>query len=172
MVGYSLLHIAQFPSFKELQLWQNLGIYCLLNVSGINLYDIYDAISLAPFDIEQIPLVDFFTSQPNMDAISHAQLFNSYLYCQHACEQQQQALLAAVDFLSHQLTYQVPTTIFCHRGLGRSPLVVAAALQRFYGESPAQAIARTRAVQPHALFSEVSLSALHWCASQGRSHAL
>jgi protein-tyrosine phosphatase len=71
--------------------------------------------------------------------------------------------LAAVKKLIGQMATQTPTCIFCHRGLGRSPLVVAAAFQYFYHESVTDAINRTLQIQQKAQFSYLSLSALHWC---------
>jgi predicted protein tyrosine phosphatase len=71
-----------------------------------------------------------------------------------------------VQIVIHQLQHQTPTCVFCHRGVGRSTLIVACAFQQFYGESIPQAIERTRAIRPAAQFSDISLAAMQWCFEQ------
>jgi hypothetical protein len=164
--SYGLLHISSLPSLKDLQALENNGISSLLNVSGVNIEDIYPAKALDAFDLVQIPFADIFT----MGAVVHIEAVINTLssgpYLKLTTEEQRLALLTAVKTVVEQIKSQTPTCVFCHRGQGRSPLVVAAALQRFYHESIAQAIDRTLIIRPPALFTDISLSALQWCAEQ------
>jgi len=164
--SYGSLHISSLPSIKDLEAWQHKGISYLLNVSGININDIYSTKVLAPFDIVQMTFADIFTKGIIVDTDTGIEAISSDAYLQLSTEEQQQALLAATQALILQLHQGTPSCVFCHRGQGRSPLVVAAALQQFYRESISEAIARTRLIRPPALFTNISLSALQWCTEQ------
>lgn len=166
MSSYGLLHISALPSLKTLQLWQTMGIEHLVNVSGIDIIELCEPSILEAFTINQFSFNDVFTKADIITSLSNYQsiIIDSYLAVSH--EIHRLALLEAVQTVINQLQLQIQTCVFCHRGLGRSPLVVAAALQQFYDESISQAIIRTYAIQPHAQFTEISLSALQWCQLQ------
>jgi hypothetical protein len=160
------LHISSLPSLKELQTWQQNGIGYLLNVSGIDIREIYSDKDLEPFGLAQMTFVDVFSKGTLIDVGESLDAVSSETYLQITTEEHQQAFLTSVQTLVEQLKNQIPTCVFCHRGQGRSPLVVAAAAQQFYHESIAEAIARTRIISPPALFTDVSVSALQWCKEQ------
>lgn len=152
---------------KDLQAWQHNSISCLLNVSGIDIYDLYPEKSLASFQIAQMTFADIFSKHGDLiDSNTSIAPVSSDIYVQLTTEEHRLALLAAVQFLVEQLKNQTPTGVFCHRGQGRSPLVVAAAFQQFYRESVNESIARTLNLRPPALFTDISLSALQWCTEQ------
>jgi predicted protein tyrosine phosphatase len=167
--SYRLLHISSLPSLQDLQAWQHNGIRSLLNVSGININDIYTARDLEPFELAQMTFADVFSDGTLIDVDTPIERVSTDAYLQLTTEEHRQALLAAVHNLVGQLKTQTPTCVFCHRGQGRSPLVVAAAVQQVYGESVAEAIIRTRLIRPASLFTDISLSALQWCIEH--SHA-
>jgi len=160
-----LLHISALPSLKDLQEWQSRGINYLLNVSGVDIFDIYPAGVLKFFTIMQVTFADVFTSGNFLTAADAIESTSADAYLQVSTEDQRRALLTAVHILITQLQKQTPVCVFCHRGQGRSPLVVAAAFQQFYQESISQAIARTRSLHAPAQFTDISLSALQWCAN-------
>lgn len=162
-MSYSIVRISSLPSLKTLQLWQNKGIKELINVSGVDLFELYEKDVFSFFNVNQIEIVDVFTSKitGNIEVINEP-IFQG-LYVRVTNENQRTAFVKAVKIMIQQLVEQNPTYIFCHRGLSRSPLVVAAAFQYFYQESIAQAVERTRAIHPPAQFTELSLSALKWC---------
>jgi len=163
---YGSLHISSLPSIKDLDVWQQKGICHLLNVSGINIHDMYSVKVLAPFEITQMTFADVFTKGEIISPDTFIEAVSSDVYIQLATEAEQQALLTAVQALVEQLKRRTPSCVFCHRGQGRSPLVVAAALGLFHHESIVQAIARTRIIRPPAIFTDISLSALQWCSEQ------
>jgi predicted protein tyrosine phosphatase len=163
-VTYHLLQITSLPTLKNLQAWEQKGISYLLNVSGVDISDIYSAQLLMPFEIKQISLHDVFTKNPPVQTLPV--LISPQAYLQVSDAEQQQALFNAVQLVIAQLQNQTPTCVFCHRGVGRSTLVVACAFQQFYNESIAQAIERTRAIRPAAQFSDISLAAMQWCYEQ------
>jgi hypothetical protein len=167
--SYDLLHISSLPSLKDLHAWQQNGISYLLNVSGINIRDIYSDKDLEPFELAQTTFVDVFTKGTLIDIGVSLDTVSSETYLQLTTEEHQQAFLTAVQDLVEHLKKQISTCVFCHRGQGRSPLVVAAAAQQFYHESIEEAIARTRIIRPHSLFTDVSVSALQWCIEQPKS---
>ncbi|MBT9097850.1 hypothetical protein KFZ76_09030 [Methylovulum psychrotolerans] len=165
MQAYPLL-ISGLPNSDTLQVWQKNGIRCLLNVSGIDIFELYPDYNLAAFTVAQFTFADIFTLAPPVEATALADSDLGSLYVQLTDSHQRQALLAAVQCLQAQLQNRIPTSVFCHRGQGRSPLVAAAAYQHFYQETGQQAIARILAQHRPAVFTHLSLSALHWCASQ------
>lgn len=162
----NLLHISALPSLKELQGWQSCGIRYLLNVSGVDIFDIYPAGVLEFFTITQVTFADVFTPGNALTPVDAVQSISTDVYLQVSTEDQRRALLTAVHVLIAELQKQTPICVFCHRGQGRSPLVVAAAFQQFYHEPINQAITRTRALHAPAQFTDISLSALQWCANK------
>lgn len=172
--SYQLLQISPFPSLKELQAWKFNGIRGLLNVSGIDLNEIYTAQSLEFFELTQMTFADVFSKGTLIDINTPVTPVSAEYYLQLTTQEHQQAFFLAVQTLVTQLKNQIPICVFCYRGQGRSPLVVAAAMQQVYHESTADAIARTLILRPSALFTDISLSALQWCMEQHTqsSHAL
>jgi predicted protein tyrosine phosphatase len=143
-------------------------------VSGIDMNDIYSEKELAAFELAQMTFADIFSNGIPIDTNAPIKTVNTEIYLQLTTEEHRRAFFTAVHTLVEQLNNQTPTCVFCHRGLGRSPLVVAAATQQFYRESMAEAIARTLNIRPSALFTDISLSALQWYAEQHAkpSHAI
>lgn len=164
-----MLHISGLPSISDLSAWRQQGITHLLNVSGVDIFEIYqdhqDTL-LADFTISQFYFADIFSSGNALANHSLADTISPTLYLQTSSENQREPLLAAVQLLTIQLANTITTSVFCHRGLGRSPLVVAGAFQQYFQESSQQAIHRTRALHKPALFTDISLSALAWCNTQ------
>jgi hypothetical protein len=154
------------PSLQDLRLWQSNGIGHLLNVSGIDIRDIYAEKDLKPFSITQTTFADVFSAGVLVDADIPLETVTTDVYLQLSTEEHRLAFLTAVQTLIEQLKSHTPTCVFCHRGQGRSPLVAAAATGLFYRESIPEAIARIRIIRPPALFTDISVSALLWCIEQ------
>jgi hypothetical protein len=162
-----LLKISCLPSLKELQLWRTQGIRSLVNVSGVDLFELYPHEPLADLHIIQCPFADVFTSataRHDDAACFHNDRGEKYVGMSTA--EHRHAFLTAVGSVAIQLQNHVPTSVFCHRGIGRSPLVAAAAFGHIFNEPAAQAIARTRTLHPPAQFTTISVSAWHWCGEQ------
>lgn len=157
------LRVSGLPTVQQLQQAYAYGVGHLLNVSGVNVYEVYQQPDLPEFVISQTVFTDIFTTKPMQTDFNRV---SSDMYMQIANEDERQALLSAVQTLFALVSQQIPVWVFCHRGIGRSPLVVAAALHKYYGDSGKQAIARTYEIQPAAHFSEISLSAMQWCQEQ------
>jgi protein-tyrosine phosphatase len=157
------LRVSGLPTVQQLQQAYSYGVAHLVNVSGVNVYEVYQHSDLPEFVISQTVFTDIFTTKPIQTDFNRV---SSDMYMHIANDNERQALLSAVQTLFALVSQQIPVWVFCHRGIGRSPLVVAAALQKCYGESSKQAIARTYEIQPAAHFSEISLSAMQWCQEQ------
>ncbi len=160
------MQISSLPSLQDLQSWQDHGFRHLLNVSGIDINDLYPRSTLAAFSIKQVSFADIFSAGIPLDKYTSITAVTAHLYAQKATEQDQTAFLQAVQSLLIALQSYTPICVFCHRGQGRSPLVVAAALQQFHQIHVSKAIASTQALHPEAQFTDISLSALYWCAGQ------
>jgi hypothetical protein len=164
--SYRSLSISSLPSLQDLQAWQQNGVSYLLNVSGIDIKDLYSEKDLKPFGITQTTFADVFSAGVLVDANISLETVTTDAYLQLSTEEHRQAFLKAVQTLVEQLKSHTPTCVFCHRGQGRSPLVAAAAAGQFYRESIPEAIARIRIIRPPALFTDISVSALLWCIEQ------
>ena len=160
------LQISSLPSLQDLQSWQHHGFRHLLNVSGIDINDLYPRNTLAAFSIKQVSFADIFSIGIPLDKHIADTATTTDGYAQMATEQDQTAFLQAVHSLLIPLQSYTPICVFCHRGQGRSPLVVAAALQQLHQIQASEAIASTQALHPEAQFTDISLSALYWCAGQ------
>ena len=158
------LCISNLPSLAEFErFYYVVNVRHWVNVSGIDVYQIYPELVSSDYSISQFDFADIFTDGEKLTNFSEIEKITSELYESVSVEQHRHALLAAVNAVVVQLENQVSTGVFCHRGLARSPLVAAAALNHFHNESLPQSIARVQALHPRAYFTDISISALIWC---------
>jgi predicted protein tyrosine phosphatase len=161
------LYVSRLPSLKDFERYKHLAhVRHWINVSGVDIKQIYPESALADISIAQFQFADIFTEGKGLLGFSGLEEISAGLY-EHISEvQHRQAYLAAVKALIVQLENKLPTGIFCHFGMARSPLVTATALNRFHDESIAESIARVRQFHPPANFTDISVSALIWCMEQ------
>lgn len=158
------LCISNLPSLAEIErLYYVVNVRHWVNVSGIDVYQIYPELVSSDYSISQFDFADIFTDGKKLTEFSECDKIGSELYKNLSVEPHRVALLAAVNTIVVLLENQVSTCVFCHRGLARSPLVTAAALNHFHNESLLQSIARVQALHPRAYFTDISISALTWC---------
>ena len=161
------LFISSLPSLKKLLLFYDVyQVRQWINVSGIDINQIYPEQGLSGYSISQHHFPDIFTDGELLADFSGLEQITARHYESLSELNHRQAFFAAVKTLVVQLENQVPTVIFCHRGLARSPLVAAAALSHFHDESLALAIARVQEIHPRAYFTDISISALRWVKGQ------
>jgi hypothetical protein len=164
------LYISNLPSLAEFErFYYAVNVRHWVNVSGIDLYQIYPELASSGYSISQFEFADIFTDGEKLTDFSEIEKITTELYENVSVEQHRHALLEAVNAIVVQLENQVSTCVFCHRGLARSPLVTAAALNHFHNESLLQSIARVQALHPRAYFTDISVSALIWCKEQLRN---
>jgi hypothetical protein len=161
------LYISSLPSLQELERSRNIAhVQHWINVSGIDINQIYPKQALSPYTISQFEFADVFTDGKKLTDFSALESINTEHYESVSELEHRNAFLAAIKVLILQLSDERSTRIFCHRGLARSPLVAAAALNHIHDESLAQSIARVHQIHPPAYFTDISISALLWCEQQ------
>ena len=130
------LYISNLPSLAEFErFYYVVNVRHWVNVSGIDVYQIYPELVSSDYSISQFDFADIFTDGEKLTDFSEIEKITSELYESVSVEQHRHALLEAVNAVVVQLENQVSTGIFCHRGLARSPLVAAAALNHFHRRS-------------------------------------
>lgn len=161
------LFISSLPSLTELQRIRKLKcVYTLINVAGVDIREIYEAPGLAGFEISQFEFADVFTKGRPATGLLTEMADNVGLYESVSESNHRLGYSQAVKSLKTALEEGRPTMIFCHRGLSRSPLVAATALNLMYEEPIEKSLNRVRKIHPAAEFTDIGISAMLWCKSQ------
>ncbi|MBK8814914.1 MAG: hypothetical protein IPN42_05115 [Methylococcaceae bacterium] len=161
------LFISSLPSLIELERLNKIrGVNSLVNVAGVDIKEIYTESQLLGFTILQYDFADVFTHGNSITDFSKEEKIYVNLYETVSEIEHRIAFANAVKGLKQLLENGQPTLIFCHRGLSRSPLVAASALNFIHDESLTQTIERIHSIQPSAQFTDVGISALLWCRNQ------
>lgn len=161
------LYISSLPSLKELERFHYVThVQHWINVSGIDINQIYPMPALSGYSISQFNFADIFTDGKKLVDFSKLESVTTETYKNASELKQRLAFLAAVTALITQFENRVSTGIFCHRGQARSPLVAAAAINYMHNESLLESIARVQNLHPPAYFTDISISALLWCKEQ------
>lgn len=139
--------LCPLPSRRTLAFFHGLGARRVVNVSGVSSADLYGDTLPADLICRDFRFPDVFTRRSDGEEAWIA-----------LGEAGRDALVAAVDCTAMALSGSTPVLLFCHLGVGRSPLVLAMALTRARGMNRDQAIAAVRAIRPEAGFSPAALS--------------
>lgn len=150
------LIISSLPSRQQLE---DMPVPYWINVAGVDIHQVYPKLAIPNGAVAQFEFADVFS---NGELLTNLKPIHADLYLSVSDTKHHHALLASVIALIEQFKNTVPTGIFCHRGLARSPLVAAAALNYYYQEPIAVSIQRVRHIHPPAYFTDISLSALFW----------
>lgn len=138
--------ISSLPSVRTLAFFHGLGARRVVNVSGASSAELYGTALPGDLLCRDFRFADVFTRREDADA-AWAELGTTG----------QDALAAAVRCTAEALAVATPVLVFCHLGVGRSPLVLAMALERARGMSRAQAMAAVKAIRAGAAFSPAAL---------------
>ncbi len=161
------LFISSLPSLTELKKIRKLrGVKTLLNVAGVDIREIYQAQDLTGFEIAQFEFADVFSKGNPASGLSKGEADYVELYESVSEPSHRHGFSQAVKTLKASLEEGKPTLIFCHRGLSRSPLVAAAALNLIYEEPIEKSLNRVRKIHPPSEFTDLGISAILWCKSQ------
>ncbi len=163
----SKLFISSLPSLKKLERLRRVEqVHHLVNVSGVDIKEIYPELILSDFTIAQFDFADVFTLGKSLTDFSTVEQSDSKLYLETSELKHRLAYIEAAEMAIYLLKNQLPLVIFCHRGLARSPLVAATALNNFYQETLLQSIERVHKIHAPAYFTDISISALQWSKGQ------
>jgi hypothetical protein len=168
MLPESILILGQsgFPSPGKLAELNREGVRHLINVSGIDLLAVYGQESAAGFSLEQYAFKDVFSVGLPISANHPVETIPADLYVRQSLPGERAAFCQAVGALSRHLERNEPTFVFCHKGVGRSPCVVAAAMAYCHGADFPEIMKLLRFLNRHALFTDVSCAAVKWCVGQ------
>lgn len=169
------LQIGGLPSPKELREMGQQGCLTLVNVSGLQLAQMYPAQVLAGFDLHEFAFSDLFSrSLPGASGATGvaeaaaAQHDEPGAFVAAFTPEQQEQFRQSVVSLRKQLASYRSIYLFCHYGIGRSPAVALAALRSVWGMPLQQAISTVRSLRPQAHISALSVSASNWVQARTR----
>ncbi len=160
------LYISSLPSKTALVRYRDsYAVRDLINVSAVDINQIYPDLADAGFSVLQFDFADIFTDGQKLDT-ALVKSTTADIYVAAAADKQRQAFIQAVQALIIKLENDIPTCIFCHRGSARSPLVTAAAMNHIHDETIPQMLTRVRKLHPRSNFTDISYSALLWSREQ------
>ena len=167
------LRIGGLPSVADLTELRQAAFSYLINVSGIDITEVYTDHDFSFYTVSQFVFADIFSSgkllqfdgsggYPNMASIDEK------LYLTRSTPEHRQAFLQAVIQLNSNLLNKKASYLFCHQGQGRSPTVFAASLCHLYSP-PLDILHKTvLRLRPQTQLTDVSLSAIYWCCEKLR----
>jgi hypothetical protein len=166
------IKLDKLPSPEELLVLQNEGFCHLINVSGIDLFQLYQAEQLSPFTIKQHSFKDIFSKAPQVGREISTNLIDESAYITRSTAKDRLAFYAAVNDLIENLKTQTPMFVFCHQGIGRSPCVLFTALAQWYGEDYGQILKVIKFLNAKSMLTGVSYSATKWFMEKLRKQSI
>ena len=154
--------LGNFPSPETLQTLKEEGFQSLVNVSGIDLLKIYAEEQTSVFTISQHTFRDVFSEDFSTLDIAAADEVTPDIFINCTTIEERAAFHSAVTVVIENLKAQTGQYIFCHKGLGRSPCVLFAALARSEKAEYPRILKMIHYLNPKAAFSVVSWSAVNW----------
>ncbi|MGZ8218418.1 hypothetical protein [Methylomagnum sp.] len=160
------LLLGGLPGPDRLAAFANGGLRRLVNVSGVDLADIYGPAALAAFAPSNHFFADVFSEGEPLTDSTHWNAISPGTYLARTDPPEQQALLEAIAAVHASLVSAERVFVFCTYGQGRSPLVAAAALLRLEARPVPDILNLIQSLQPAARFTDLSLAALRWSLEQ------
>jgi hypothetical protein len=159
------LLISSLPGPDHLQALERAGFRRLINLSGVDLAEIYGHQALADFQSERFVFADVFSCGnliPPIGLGNEPPKMDEAPYLASASKTERQQFLAAILATNRALSEGDPVLVFCDRGIGRSPVVALAALLCRGHHDLMAGLHCIAQLQPRAVVTEMSLSALAW----------
>jgi hypothetical protein len=153
------------PSPQQLLILQARGFKHLLNISGIDLQQLYSPQQLANFTLQQFYFRDVFSMGMTLQ-FEQIEQINSAVYYTQTTEAERMQFFAAVQQLIDWLNEKIPTYVFCQQGIGRSPCVLAAALTHCYQPQAHELFKIIKFLNSNALITANSYAAIQWFQQQ------
>ncbi len=167
MVYKAVQYLSQggLPSLGKLALLKTQKVRHLLNISGIDLYQLYSDEQLSDFTLVQFSFKDIFSTGEVLKNPEIEQP-NAIIYSEKASEAERLAFFNAVWQLIEWLENRTPSYVFCQQGIGRSPCVVCAALMHCYQPKLEELHKTLKFLNPTAVLTDRSYAAIHWFQQQ------
>jgi protein-tyrosine phosphatase len=158
---FPLLTNGGLPSLAELDMLMRQGVHTLVNVSGVDMLELYGEAATQHFKIHSFVFRDVFTLRGQDD---DDMIWQSFMQGEYSVFRQ------AVECLSDMLLRNQSVHCFCRLGVSRSSTVLAASLINGAGVSPETAMAVVLSKNPRAEFTHRSRHILN-LTQQGLGHA-
>lgn len=157
-----LLRVGSIPSWSELTSLRRSGYTHLVNVSGVDLVDMYLEATMSAFSLSQFAFSDVFSVGRPVLPDADLGSITEDLYISRTDPIHRQQLLDAVAVAIDNVQRGERTYVFCHRGQGRSPTVAAAVLKYTAEMSTAAALRAVKIIRPGACLTDITVSAIGW----------
>lgn len=163
MIYQAIQYVSQgsLPSPDKLMALKAQKLTHLLNVSGIDLYQLYSAEQLASFTVKQFTFKDVFSTGVAIQTESLHEI-DCALYCTQTNTIERLEFFYAVCCLIEWLRNKSLSYVFCQQGIGRSPCVVGTALIHCYHPTPQQLLKVLKFLNPNVVITRNSYAAINW----------
>jgi protein-tyrosine phosphatase len=156
------ISLGDLPSPDKLQSLQNKTFTHIINVSGIDLFQLYDKDALSFFAINQYTFKDVFSYQPLPDKAIVLSEISADFYLQTTNDYDRKAFFKATANVVESIVNNHAFFLCCHQGIGRSPCVMFAALIYCYRKTYQKTANIIKFLNPKSQLTIVSYSAINW----------
>lgn len=155
--------LGMLPSPEKLMELQEEGFSHLINVSGIDLFQLYGEEQLSPFSINQYTFKDVFSEALQLGSgLIDYDVIDEHAYIARSTVEDRMEFYTSVSNVIEILDTQVSIFVFCHQGKGRSPCVLFTALAQRYKVDYAQILKVIKFLNAQATITCISYSAMKW----------
>ena len=158
--------LADLPSRTKLKELSHQGFIELVNVSGVDLYQLYGSDFLSQFKIAQFTFKDVFSEAPEPSGGVELSAIPYKYFTDISKEEDRQAFFQATNKVIEYLEQKKPLYLCCHQGIGRSPCVLFSALTYLYRQDYNKTLKIIKFLNPKSGMSTVSYSAVNWFQTQ------
>jgi hypothetical protein len=165
-----LISIGGLPTEAEMNALFQRGVKSLINVSGIKLSELYPEQLYDCWDLNEYFFSDIFSKDQDTNALDSS-LNQPERFIATANPLHKEQFLQSVRAASRALRQHESVHIFCHHGVGRSPVVTLAAICQVWQMPLSKAIALVENLRPQCRITAMSVAASRWIDLQNNSGA-
>lgn len=160
-----LISIGGLPTKAEINALFLRGVRSLVNVSGVKLSEVYPQQRWDCWNLNEYFFSDIFSTALDLSSIEDATHQSSF-FEERANPEHRQQFLQSVQTLSHILLNHESVHVFCHHGVGRSPVVTLAAICQVWSLSLPEAMSLVQKLRPQCRITSMSIAASRWIQQQ------
>lgn len=156
------IFLDSLPSRNKLAELKKQGVHEIVNVSGVDFYDLYGLNELTDFALGQYTFRDVFSDKDLPASDEMAKNISASAYLAVSTADERMAFRLAVDQVVACLKDNKLFFLCCHQGIGRSPCVLFTAMISCYQQDYSNALKILKYLKPESVISTVSYSAANW----------
>lgn len=156
-----LISIGGLPTESDMNALFVRGVKSLVNVSGIKLSELYPRQHYDCWDLNEYFFSDIFSKDQDASALDSS-LNQPERYMNTATTLQQAQFLQSVQAVTRVIRQHESVHVFCHHGVGRSPVVTLAAICQVWQLPMAKSIALVERLRPQCRITAMSVAASRW----------